>query len=344
MTTLYSDIDHVHQPDDDPHWQESFVLVFRDLDSDLVGFLRLGSYVNQGQSQTHFGLALPDGTRFRRHRLDLPYDPAGRSRDRLQVGPLSWAIHEDHIHVTGTEDEAEVDVRLYDFFPSQNWRIADPMGAEIAKGVGGMNHPESSGRIKGRVRLGDRVIDIANGLFHRDHAWGPRVHIDFLNNRWIAGTVGPELSFSCMTLQRGDGNFFKAAWVVRDGVVEYAQDVNTAAIVLADGLSTIGGFTEIILDSGERIVIETEVIDGIITSTHQPNGGPGSSPAGVEALAKARWNGLEGFCDFNININPLHGEAAVTRLLHANHSDGLTKHEPDTVAWAYRIRNELKAQ
>ena len=70
--SLYSAIDLPHHPGNHPFWQESWVLVFRDPDTGLVGFLRTGSYVNQKTTQTHWGMAFPDGTRFRRHLLDRP--------------------------------------------------------------------------------------------------------------------------------------------------------------------------------------------------------------------------------------------------------------------------------
>lgn len=337
---MYTDQDYIHEADTDPSWQEGFVMIIRDLDTDLVGFMRLGTYVNQKDSQIHFGLALPDGTRFRQHRFDIPFnDPTDRSMERVKVGHMEWRwVDNCKVHLTAKEDDAEVDLVMEDFHPSQSWRIADPKGAEIAKKIGGIVHPESGGKLTGTVRIGDKVIEIVNGLAYRDHSWGPRNAQAFLNNRWIAGTVGPAMSFSAMSVQQTTGDYMKAAWVYRDGKVEYAQDVNTAAIVLADGMSTIGGWTEIILDSGERIVIETEVIDGIVTSTHKPNGGEGSSPAGVEAIAKARWNGHEGVCDFNINVNALNGNAAVSKLLMANHTDGLSKRDPADTAWAYKAR------
>jgi len=334
----YTEDDYIHTPTDHPKWQESFVLVFRDLDTDLVGFLRVGAYVNEKRAQTHFGLATGDGLRFRRHRLDLPLNDGDRQHGCVTSGTLTYSIVDDsYIRFQGEEDEASFDLRLYDFFPSVSWRIADPRGQEIAETVGGFNHPEASGRLTGRVRIGDRTIDIENGLAHRDHAWGPRDHASILNNRWVAGTVGPELSFSCMTVQHGNGDFVKAAWVVRDGMIEYAKDVNILAIVLPDGISTIGGWTEILLDSGERISLRTEVIDGIITSSHLPNGGPGSTPAGVEGIAKAMWSGKEGVCDFNINVNPLNGEQPVTKLTLANHDEGLTVRDPSETEWAFRL-------
>jgi hypothetical protein len=142
-------------------------------------------------------------------------------------------------------------------------------------------------------------------------------------------------------VQRGAGDFFKAAWVMRNGVTEYATDINTLAMVLPDGLSTIGGYTQITLDSGEIINIEARRIDSIVTSSHTPNGGPGSTPAGVEALSRARAkgdnSGLEGFCDFNINVNPLNGQDSVTKLIFANADEGLTQRDLNAEAWAKRL-------
>jgi hypothetical protein len=89
----------------------------------------------------------------------------------MRAGPLRWSIPNGaFVHVQADDDEASVDLRMYDFFPSQNWRIADPRGAEVAARVGGLNHPESAGRLEGRVRLGEQIINIDNGLARRDHA------------------------------------------------------------------------------------------------------------------------------------------------------------------------------
>jgi hypothetical protein len=154
------------------------------------------------------------------------------------------------------------------------------------------------------------------------------------NNRWVAGTVGPELSFSLATVQLENGEFFKGWWMIRDGKPETIVDVNTVVLVLADGFSTVGGWTEAVLADGERVRIEAETIDGVVTSSHLNNGGPGSTPAGVEALSIARWNGHEGVCDFNININPGRGEQAVSHLLLANDEDGLSTRPPIDLSFA----------
>lgn len=330
--SLYSEVDLPHNPAPHPNWQESWVLIFRDPASGCVGFLRVGAYVNEGVAQMHWGIALPDGTRFRRHLLGLPFDPASRGENGATAGNLAFSIPGGkYVRFEGHDPDCDVDLRLFDFFPSQNWRKVGDIG-EIAA-----NHPESSGRLEGRVRIADRVITIENGLGHRDHSWGPRAHMILRNNRWMAGTLGPELSFSLSTIQLENGEFFKGYWLMRNGVSETVTDINTVALVLADGLSTVGGWTQVELQSGETLRIEADAVDGIITSSHLPNGGPGSTPAGVEALSIARCNGLTGFCDFNINVNPLRGEKEVGNLLFANHADGLSHRPPRDLAWA-RLR------
>lgn len=325
----YSDLDYPHPAGDDPDFQESFVLVFRDLDTDLVGFLRVGSYVNQGTAQMHWGMSLPDGTRFRRHLLDLELQPGWIDANSMTAGPMRYSIPEGgHMRFTAEDADAEVDLYLEDFFPSQDWsRLGslDDLGA---------NHPESSGKVYGRVRLGERMIEVRNGLGHRDHSWGKRRHMVIRNNRWLAGTVGPALSFSLSSVQLENGDFFRGSWVMRNGHREAVADYSTVVHLLEDGISVIGGATRVRLDSGETLDIEMETIDCIVTSSHYPNGGPGSTPAGVEALSIVRWNGHEGVCDLNVNINPLRGEQAVSHLLWANTETGLSQRPPHDLEWA----------
>jgi hypothetical protein len=329
--SIYTDLDLTHQPDDHPDWQEAFVLVFRDRATNAVGFLRTGAYVNRGLSQVHWGMALPDGTRFRRNRARVPYDPADRTERSARTGTYtSYSVEADHVRFQGQDPDAEADLRFYDFFPSQDW---DAIGVEAPRHLqGGSGHPESSGRVEGRIRLGDRVIEITDGIGHRDHSFGPRPHHVFRTARWHAGTVGPALSYSLVTMAGEDGLLHKFGWIMRDGRRENIRDFHTVNMTLSDGYSTIGGWTAVMLESGERLRIEAETVDGIVTSSHEVNGGPGSSPAGIEAVSIARWNGHEGVCDFNMIDNPHLGDQAVVGTLLANIDDGLSQ-RPFDPSW-----------
>ena len=122
MTSLYSEVDLPHKPSDHPDWQESWVLVFRDPITGATGFLRTGAYVNQGATQTHWGMALPDGTRFRRHLLDRKLEKGDRTETTASSGTAKFSIPDmKYCRFEAWDDDAEVDLRVYDWFPSQDW-------------------------------------------------------------------------------------------------------------------------------------------------------------------------------------------------------------------------------
>jgi hypothetical protein len=331
LSTALVEDDFPHIAGDHPKWQESWVVTFGDPANKVFGFLRVGAYVNEGLAQMHWGMVTADGWRFRRHRLDLPLQEGDRKGRSVTSGPMTIALAEDQVRVTAEDADASVDITMTDYFESQPWHIRAGDLSLLAA-----HHLESSGGVEGRVRIGDRGYDIVAGLGHRDHSWGPREHAEILNNRWCTGTLGPALSFSASNVQTGDGTLAKAGWVARHGVVEHATDVNVVVVLLADGVSPVGGWAELTLESGERVAIDAEVVDGIVTSSHLPNGGPGSTPAGVEAMSIARAGDLEGFCDLNVNINPLNGSSPVTNLMLANSSDGLSRRDTSACRWAYR--------
>jgi hypothetical protein len=337
--SLYSELDLPHAVGKHPLWQESWVLVFRDRKTNCVGFLRTGSYANQGTTQTHWGMSLPDGTRFRRHLLDRKLQAGDRTDTTASSGTMKFSIPNlEYCRFEAKDADAEADLRIYDFFPSQMWDLIGSSrtfdGDHSGKTKDSHGHPESAGRIEGRVRIGDRTIDIENGIGYREHGWGPRVIGTtppefFRSGRANFGTVGPELSFSLLTSHAADGGYHKMGFVMRNGKREKIKDVETVSCVLGDGLSILGGWTKVMLEDGEIIRIDVETIDGIVTSTHLNNGGPGSSSAGVEALSIPRWNDLDGICDFNMVDNAHRGEQPVSHLLAANWTDGLSKRERD---------------
>lgn len=333
--SLYSAIDLPHQPSAHPEWQESWVLIFRDPLTGAVGFLRTGSYVNHGTTQTHWGMALPDGTRFRRHLLDRKLEAGDRTETTASSGNMRFSIpNMEYVRFEAHDVDAEADLRMYDWFPSQDWAfVGGPMhGRELGSiagkeqaTMGSSGHPESAGRVEGRIRFGDRVIEIQNGIAYRDHGFGDRPHAVFRSARWHAGTVGPNMSYSLVSMHDNAGAFHKFGWIMIDGKRETIKDLHTVSSTLADGYSVIGGWSTVQLEDGRTIRIEVEAVDGVVTSTHLNNGGPGSSPAGIEVLSIPRWNGQAGVCDFNMIDNAHRGEQEVSNVFLANCDDGLSK-------------------
>lgn len=338
--SLYTEIDMPQRPTDDPYWQESFVLIFRDPLSGAVGFLRTGCYPNLGTTQTHWGMALPDGTRFRRHWLDRKMEAGDRTENSVSSGSMKYSIpNMEYVRFEANDKDAEVDLRLYDWFPSQDWAfIGGPhhgkelgkMSAADQRAMNTAGHPESAGRLEGRIRLGDRWIDIENGIGYREHGMGARPagtsdEDTFRAARSHFGTVGPDLSWSLVTIMDAKGHYHKLGFVMLNGKREVVTDVEHVNFVLGDGISSIGGRTVAKLENGEVLRIEVEAVDGVVTSTLYDNGGPGSSSAGVEVLSIPHWNGRAGISDFNMIDNAHRGNKEVGHLLYANHENGLSR-------------------
>lgn len=327
--SLYIDADYMQEADDHPMWQESWVLIFGDNDAGIYGFLRIGTYVNQGISQVHWGLSTKEGLRFRRHRLDIPLQEGDRTREKVTAGSMSYSIpNGEYVRFEAHDPDCDLDLRLFDYFQSEPWHVENGGLDDMAK-----NHFESAGRVEGTIRIGDRHFDVRNGYGLRDHSWGKRISAGILNSRWYCGSFGEALSFSCTNVQVPSGDFIRAGFVARNGVIEHAKTINTAVTVLLDTVSVVGGVLVIELESGEIIRIEGEAVDGIITSSHLPNGGPGSTPAGCHAMSVAKWNGMEGFIDLGSHFNALNGESAITATLMADMGDGISHRDPDVLSW-----------
>ncbi|NKI15833.1 hypothetical protein HCU74_00220 [Spongiibacter sp. KMU-166] len=333
--SLYSEIDLPHKVGAHIDWQESWVLIFRDRKSGCVGFLRTGAYPNQGITQTHWGMALPDGTRFRSHLLDRKMEPNDRTETSASSGTMKFSIpNMEYVRFEAHHKDAEADLRLYDFYSSQQWEMIGASQSHDGGGGEAHGHPESAGRVEGRVRIGDRVIDIENGIGYREHGFGPRVIGQkpeelFRSARAHFGTVGPELSYSVITMHDARGGFHKMGYVMCDGVRKKIKDLHTINYTLGDGFSVVGGMTIVKLENDELIRINVETVDGVVTSTHLNNGGIGSSSAGIEALSIPTWNGLDGICDFNMIDNAHRGQLPVSHLLRANAEDGLSQRATD---------------
>lgn len=325
---MYTDVDYPHKPTDHPDWHESFVLVFRDEATSLSGFIRTGAYVNQGHCQVHWGMALPDGRRFRRNRPDIHWKDEYLTDTSFQSGEyVRYSVESDHVRFQGWDEDAELDIRFYDYFPSQDW---EPVGVQAPEKLrGGSNHPESGGRVEGRVRIGDEIIEIA-GFGHHDHSFGPRNITRSISARWHAGNIGPALAFSLVTTVGEDRELYKFGWLMRNGVREKLRDLHHVNMVLSDGFSTIGGYTMVELESGERLRIEATVMDGMVNSTITLNGGPGSTPATIDSYATLKCGDLQGgVSDFMMLDNAHNGEEAVYNILLADTEQGLSRRNFD---------------
>lgn len=306
MSALYGPDDFPHAVGPEADWQESVVLIFHDEASGLSGFLRAGSEPNERLSQPYVSFVSRDGLRYRHHPFDTPMRDGDRTPDGFASGPVTWRIPRgEYVHVTAKTADVDVDLRMHDGFASQPWQMFGPGGlAQLAPG-----HLESSGRVEGVVTIGGRRFEIRDGLGHRDHSWGTRNVRVMRNFRWVAGTCGPDLSFSGICVHMANGMFMRGGWVRQDGAMKPLAGFDVVAQINVDGVSTRGGYAEWKLADGGAVRVDAEVIDGIVTSYRSDHGGPGSH-VGVEGMAVATSGPLRGFCDFNVSNNLCGGEQA----------------------------------
>lgn len=298
-----------HEPGDHPAWQESAVLTWWDEERGVGGYQHLAQEPHSGQANLMSGIVTADGRRYRSYVGDLSLGADDRD-GQLAAGPLVFSVPGPHNRWEVTEDDCDLVLDFHDFYPPHHW---SPKGGGLAELAAG--HFEGSGRVTGRLRLGDEAIEV-DGLGHRDHSWGPRVFEQMLSHRWVGGTCGPALSFSVLVLHTADDTITTAGFVARGREI---TDLAQAEVVVAmepDGLSVRGGSSEVALVDGTALRIDANVIDGLVF-------GHGSF-VGTENISRVHVGERLGFCDLNVSNNPRAGARQPTMALRANLTPGLS--------------------
>jgi hypothetical protein len=292
--------DFLHPPGPEHNWQESVVMVFLDSESGFTGYFRIGTEPNISACQEWVYLQSPEDVRFRRLRFGLPITANTRAEKGFGAGGMVWTYQGETIRLKGNYAEANVDLTYRDFYPSTPcWKW---IGRDTVD-IGATAHYESSGAVEGTVEIAGKVYHITKGLAHRDHSWGTRDGSNLRACRWCVGTVGPELSHSIFTFFDAKGGVAKGGWVVRNGVVEHAKEIDSVVFNNMDGVTARGGRVSVILESGERVDIALEMVSSFITGHDSDHGGPNSYVCS-EGVARTRIGSMSGASCFTVCNNP----------------------------------------
>ena len=295
-------------------WQDSVFMTWHAGEAGIGGMFRIGHEPNHagGLAALWFGLVTKDGRRYRRT-LAAPLTDADRLPDGF--GALEGRYRQTfdgRMHYAVADDDLTLDLEVEDFYPRTDFFPPDAgtMADDFAS-----SHFECSGAIRGHVRLGGRDYEV-DGLCHRDHSWGARRWDMLLNHRWMPGTFGPELSFGSIAWNGIDGSLRQFGYVVRDGVVTLADEVDIAVTMEADGITYRSGVSTWTLPGGETLVLEAAPYDATISEHH----GVGV----VDAICELEHEGRRGFCDLEVSTNPRAGTRPIATAVRANNADGLT--------------------
>jgi hypothetical protein len=313
------------RPTDEEWWQESSFLTWLDRGSGIGGIFRIGHEPNHagGIAALWFGVLTYEGTRFRRNttnRLesdDTATDGLGALGGRYEI---YW--DGESMRYLADDDGCRAELEVVDFHPRVDFF---PSGAGTLTDEFASSHFEASGSVTGTVKLDGRTYEI-DGLAHRDRSWGLRRWDTLLNHRWVPGTIGPELSFGSISWHGIDGSLRRFGYVMRDGEVAHADDVDIVVEIEPDGTSTRGGRSIWMFGDGESLEIECRPFDGVVFEHH--------GVADVDNLCEIEIDGKSGFCDFEISTNPRAGSGPVTTALRAANTDGVSRREPVAIPTA----------
>jgi hypothetical protein len=302
---------------DDPDWQESVFVHWYDRAAGVGGVSRIGHEPNRpggGRSALQCFVAAADGTRFRRNDFQLPYEEATTPRG-FRSGGSHWDVDSGKPRLRIDESGVDVDLvmdnfyALTDFFPPSS-----SMAQDFAK-----DHYETSGRIRGTVRIDGRHYDV-DGMYHRDHSWGLRKTMTLKSHRWISGTFGPDLSFGSILWHASDESLVKVGYLVRDGQVMYAAEVDAVTFLEPDGLTHRGGEVRWRMPDGEVLELRAEQMDAVVAQLH--------NVYYIDSICEVRLPGAEdryGVCDFEVSNNARMGTAPIGLALNAALAQGLSK-------------------
>jgi hypothetical protein len=303
-----------HEIGEHPLWQESVFLVWADMKQGIFGFHRIGQECNanegRGMVTSWNGIATRDGVRFGRY-LFVPMRPEDRHPSGFGAGGVVSMDYDGTTRWRIDDPDCTMDLVSTDYTPRFDlFKDTGSVVENFAKG-----HIEVGGDIKGTVRLGDTTYTI-EGMAYRDHSWGKRDRSTMLSHRWIAGTVGPELTFNATAWHGTDGTLLTYGIVCRNGEISYARHVDIVVHMEIDAVSHRGGVLTMTLEDGEVIALHPKLVDGFLTQHH--------NTGVVDALCEVEWNGLKGFCDFEISTNPRAGTAPIASLVRATRAQGIS--------------------
>ncbi len=315
-----------HEVGDHPFWQESVFLTWGDHERGIYGFHRIGQEVNandgRGLVTAWNGISTRAGTRYRRYLL-ADMEKSDRHASGFNATKAFGFEHDGNLARWRIDDpDCTLELTTTDFTPRFDlYRDGGTVVNDFAAG-----HIEMGGTIAGTVRLGDTVHEV-DGLAYRDHSWGKRDRSTMLSHRWIAGTVGPELTFNATSWHGTDGSLRTYGIVCRNGRISYASDVDIVVFMEIDALSHRGGVLTMRLDDGDLIRIQAHLVEGFMTKHH--------NTGCIDAVCEVEWEGRRGFCDFEVSTNPRAGTGPIAGLVRATMQDGLSTRDyslsyPDT--------------
>ena len=306
-----------HEPNDDPTWQESLLIFWADPALGVGGLHRIGHEPNRGVGDLWCGL-VTERHRYRRDAELVPIGADDRTVPAFGLDEHRFTLDPRGMRFMVREPELSLDLAIEDFAPMGP--VHAPDGLEAVGRATVRNHLENHGRATGRLTMGDEEVAI-DAMCVRDHSWGPRDWSVIVGHRWVAGTFGPDLSFSATVMQGTDHRFLATGVVIRDGRLLRARDIDIVVHLESDGLSHRGGSLAMQLEDGTELAMDIETYDGWVFNAHEH--------VEVDTVCWATTkDGRRGICDLEVSNGRRTAEMDIA--MRAAAADGLTRRTSPT--------------
>jgi hypothetical protein len=268
----------LHPAGDDPDWQESAYLAWRDPLSGLGGNHRIGNEPNRGTANLWCGLYHQEGTRFRCNGEGLDQvllDDAVAGVFGVGAGPQRIFHDGSQLRFVLDGDGGRADLVLTDEGERSFANAKTFSGASGVTGTIFSNNFHVACRVSGTVELDGRRAEVVDAPAWRDHSWGVRRWDSFVSSRSFGGSHGvgdDALHFRFASMVGSNGSFFRIGALTRCGEKIPVANASMLVHVDDDSMSCPSAEVRYELEGGGTTVVRIATIGGMIGVTAQRHG------------------------------------------------------------------------
>jgi hypothetical protein len=311
----------LHPAGDDPDWQESVYLAWRDPVSGLGGNHRIGNELNRGTANLWCGVYHENGTRFRCNGEALPL--VRLEEMGLCAGPQRLFHDGGRMRFVLDGDGCRVDLEITDEGSRSFANAQSFTGTAGTAGTIFSNNFHVFCRVRGTVEL-DGVAAIVDAPGWRDHSWGARRWDSFVSSRSFGGTHGEgegTLHFRFASMVGVNGSFFRYGSLESHG--EPVPIAGSEMLVHVDDDSVRCPSAEVCYrhEDGRTTRVRIQTIGGMLGVTAQRYG--------WESVGDVRVDGEPGGWGFlETNLNARNGVSPPAFVLADTLTNGVTRPGP----------------
>jgi hypothetical protein len=270
-----ADDEGLHPAGDDPDWQESAYLAWRDPFRGLGGNHRIGNELNRSTANLWCGVYRDDGTRFRCNGEGLDLVRLDGSDVRgLCAGPQRIFSDGERLRFVLEDAGCRADLEITDEGARSYANAQTFTGTAGEAGTIFANNFHVFCRVRGTVEL-DGVRSEVDAPAWRDHSWGARRWDSFLSSRSFGGEHGDgddRWRFRFASMVGVNGSFFRHGGIERGGRRIGVKSASMLVQVDDDSVRCPSAEVRFELEDGGTTTVRIDTMGGVLGVTAQRYG------------------------------------------------------------------------